>query len=132
MVVINTLTTAKSFHSFIIMVIINRLKTAKSFHSFHYRCYHQQTENSKKLSLISLSLLSSTVIDAKLVRGNVRRTGRMFPEHAERRFLHPEYSFVAARRILPTIFARQMFAQLRTNYIRRILPTMIAKKCSLS
>ena len=29
------------------------------------------------------------------VRGNVRRTGRMFPEHVERSFLDPEYSFVA-------------------------------------
>ena len=36
------------------------------------------------------------------VRGSVRRIGRMFPEHAERSFLDPEYSFVAGRRILPT------------------------------
>ena len=41
-----------------------------------------------------------------------------------------EYSFVAVRRILPTIFAKQKFAQLKTNYIRRILPTMFANKCS--
>ena len=27
------------------------------------------------------------------IRGNDRRLGRMFPEHAERRFLDPEYSF---------------------------------------
>ena len=27
------------------------------------------------------------------IRGNDRRIGRMFPEHAERRFLDPEYSF---------------------------------------
>ena len=27
------------------------------------------------------------------IRGNDRRIGRMFPEHAERSFLHPEYSF---------------------------------------
>ena len=102
----------------IIVVIINRLKTAKGFHSFDYHCYHQQTynskrlsliyylgyhqqtENSKKLSFISLSLLSSTVVDAKPIRGNVSRTGRMYPEHVERSFLHPEYSFVAVRRIL--------------------------------
>ena len=31
------------------------------------------------------------------VRGNVRRIGRMFPEHIERSFLDPEYSFVAVR-----------------------------------
>ena len=41
------------------------------------------------------------------VRGNVRRTGRMFPEHAERSFLDPEYSFVAVRRIPRTRFAKQ-------------------------
>ena len=41
-------------------------------------------------------------------RGNVRRIGRMFPEHVEpRSFLDPEYSFVAVRRILPTRFAKQ-------------------------
>ena len=44
----------------------------------------------------------------------------MFPEHAERSFLDPEYSFVAVRRIFRTIFAKQKFAQLRTNYVRRI------------
>ena len=66
------------------------------------------------------------------IRGNVRRIGRMFPEHVERRFLDPEYSFVAVRRILRTIFAKQKFAQLRTNYIHRILPTMFANKCSPS
>ena len=27
------------------------------------------------------------------IRGNDRRTGRMFPEHVERSFLDPEYSF---------------------------------------
>ena len=65
------------------------------------------------------------------VRSNVRRTGRMFPEHVERSFLDPEYSFVAVRRILRTIFAKpQKFAQLRTTYIRRILPAMFGKKIS--
>ena len=64
------------------------------------------------------------------IRGNVRRIGRMFPEHAERSFLDPEYSFVAVGRILRTIFAMQKFAQLGTSYIRRILPTMFANKCS--
>ena len=41
--------------------------------------------------------------------------GRMFPEHVEQSFLDPEYSFVTVRRILPTRFAKQRFAQSRTN-----------------
>ena len=49
------------------------------------------------------------------VRGKVRRTGRIFPEHAERRCLDPEHGFVAVRRIPRTRFAKQMFAQLRTG-----------------
>ena len=40
----------------------------------------------------------------------------MFPEHVERSFLDPEYSFVAVRRILRTLFAKQKFAQLRTIF----------------
>ena len=73
--------------------------------------------------------------------GSVRRIGRMigrmFPEHVERSFLEPEYSFIAVGRILRTIFAKQkvrsmknqlyssntpnyvreqMFAQLRTGF----------------
>ena len=40
-------------------------------------------------------------------RENVRRTGRMFPEHVERSFLDPEYSLVAVRRILPIIIIRE-------------------------
>ena len=51
-------------------------------------------------------------------------------------FWDPEYSFVAVRRILPTIFAKQKFAQLKTNYVRRTffrfdeywLRTMFAKQ----
>ena len=49
------------------------------------------------------------------IRGNVRRIGRIFPEHVERSFLDPEYSFIALRRILPTRFPKQKFAQLRTS-----------------
>ena len=41
------------------------------------------------------------------IGGNVRRIGRTFPEHAERSFLDPEYSFVAFRRILGTRFAKK-------------------------
>ena len=39
----------------------------------------------------------------------------MFPEHVERSFLDPEYSFVAVRRKLPTRFTKQKLAQLRTT-----------------
>ena len=49
------------------------------------------------------------------IRGNVRQIGRMFPEHVEQSFLNPEYSFIAVRRILPTIFAKQNLALLRIN-----------------
>ena len=38
------------------------------------------------------------------------------PEHGERSFWDLEYSFVAVRRILRTIFAKQRLCQLRTNY----------------
>ena len=79
---------------------------------------------------IFISSSSTGELCSQPIRANVRRIGRMFPEHSERSFLDPEYSFVAVRRILRTIFAKQKFAQLRTNYIRRILPTMFANKCS--
>ena len=85
-------------------------------------------------SFIFISSSSTGELCSQPIRGNDRRIGRMFPEHVERSFLDPEYSFVAVRRILRTIFAKQKFAQLRTNYtrIRRILPTMFANKCSPS
>ena len=51
----------------------------------------------------------------------------MFPEHVERSFSDPECSFVAVGLIFRTIFTKQKFAQLRPNYIRRILPTMFAQ-----
>ena len=54
------------------------------------------------------------------IRGNVPRTGRIFPEHVERSFVDPEYSFVAVRRITRTRFAKQKCVQLRTNYVRRL------------
>ena len=44
--------------------------------------------------------------------------------------MDPEYIFVAVGRIPPTIFAKQKLTHLRTNYIRRILPTTFAKKHS--
>ena len=75
-------------------------------------------------------LIHRRALCSQPIRGNVRRIARMFPEHVERSFLDPGYRFVAVRRILRAIFAKQKFAQLRTNYIRRILLTMFANKCS--
>ena len=49
---------------------------------------------------IFISSSSTGELCFRPVRGNVRRIGRMFPEHVERSFLDPEYSFVAVRRIL--------------------------------
>ena len=49
---------------------------------------------------IFISSSATGELCSQLVRGNVRRIGRMFPEHVERSFLDPEYSFVAVRRIL--------------------------------
>ena len=46
------------------------------------------------------------------IRRKVRRTGRIFPEHDERSFSDPEYSFVAVRRVPRTRFAKQKLAQL--------------------
>ena len=70
-----------------------------------------------------LFFISSSTQESSLcsqpVRGKVRRTGRIFPEHAERSFLDPERSFVAVRRITQTRFAKHKFVQLRTNYFRR-------------
>ena len=61
--------------------------------------------------------LQESSLCSQPVRGNVRRTGRIFPEHAERSFLDPEYSFVAVRRISRTRFATKKFVHLRTNYV---------------
>ena len=49
---------------------------------------------------IFISSSSTGELCSQPIRGNVRRIGRIFPEHAERSFLDPEYSFVAVRRIL--------------------------------
>ena len=62
-------------------------------------------------SSIKKSSSSAGKLCSQPIRGNVHRIGRMFPEHVERSFLDPEYSFVAVRRILRTIFAKQKFAQ---------------------
>ena len=75
-----------------------------------------------------LSSSSTGELCSQPIRGKVRRIRPIFPENVERSFLDPEYSFVAVRRITRTIFAKQKFAQLRTDYIRRILPAMFANK----
>ena len=64
---------------------------------------------------IFISSSSTGELCSQPIRGNVCRIGWMFPGHVERNFLDPEYSFVAVRQILPTRFAKQKFAQLRTN-----------------
>ena len=56
---------------------------------------------------IFISSSSTGELCSQPIRGNVRRIGRMFPEHVEWSFLDPEYSFVAVRRILPTRFAKK-------------------------
>ena len=78
-------------------------------------------------SSIFISSSSTGKLCSQPIRGNVRRTERMFPEHVGRSFLDPEYSFVSVGRIFRTIFAKQKFAQLRNTYICRILATMFAQ-----
>ena len=92
----------------------------------------KRVKNLATPSSIFIFIFSSSIgeLCSQPTRGNVRRIGRMFPEHIERSFLDPEYSFVAVRRILPTRFAKQKFAQLRTNWVRRILSTRFANKHS--
>ena len=77
----------------------------------------KRVKNLATPSPISIIISSSSTgkLCSQPIRGNVRRIGRMFPEHVERSFLDPEYSFVAIRRILPTRFREEKFAQLRTN-----------------
>ena len=58
-------------------------------------------------NFIFISSSSTVELCSQTIRGNVRQTGRMFPEHVERSFLEPEHSFVAVRRILPTRFAKK-------------------------
>ena len=91
----------------------------------------KRVKNLATPSSIFIFIFSSSTgeLSSQPVRGNVRRIGRMSPEHVERSFLDPEYIFVAVRRILRTIFAKQKFAKLRTSYIRRIFPNTFANKC---
>ena len=69
----------------------------------------KRVKNLATPSSICICISSSSTGDLRSqpIRGNVRRTGRMFLEHVERNFLDPEYSFVAVRRILPTRLANK-------------------------
>ena len=69
----------------------------------------KRVKNLATQSSIFIFISSSSTVElcSQPIRGNVRRIGRMFPEHVERSFLNPEYSFVAVRRILPTRFAKK-------------------------
>ena len=48
-------------------------------------------------------------------RQGFSKIGRIFPEHVEQSFLDPDFIFVAVCRISRNRFAKQKFAQLRTN-----------------
>ena len=56
---------------------------------------------------IFISSSSTGELCSHPIRGSDRPIGRMFPEHVQRSFLDPEYSFVAVRRILPNRFAKK-------------------------
>ena len=81
-------------------------------------------------SIFFFFLVHRRALRSQPIRGTVRRIGRIFPEHVERSFLDPEYSFVAncireakVRPIknqlyspnTPNYVCEQMFAQLRTG-----------------
>ena len=55
----------------------------------------KQVKNLVTLSSVFIFIFSSSTgeLCSQPIRDNVRRIGQMFPEHAERSFLHPEYSF---------------------------------------
>ena len=55
----------------------------------------KRVKNLATPSSIFICIFSSSTgeLCSQPIRGNDRRIGRMFPEHAERRFLDPEYSF---------------------------------------
>ena len=69
----------------------------------------KQVKNLATPSSIFIFISSSSTgeLCSQSISGNVRRIGRMFPEHVERSFLDPEYSFVTVQRILPTRFAKK-------------------------
>ena len=53
----------------------------------------KQVKNLATLSSIFIFSSSTGEFCSQPIRGNDRPIGRMFPEHAERSFLDPEYSF---------------------------------------
>ena len=55
----------------------------------------KRVKNLATLSSIFIFIFSSSTgeLCSQPIRGNDRPIGRMFPEHVERRFLDPEYSF---------------------------------------
>ena len=69
----------------------------------------KRVENPATPSSIFIFIFSSTTgeLCSQPIRGNDRRIGRMFPEHVERSFLDPEYSFdeyfqlVSRRKVRP-------------------------------
>ena len=77
-----------------------RLPQVNKFHP-------KRVKNLATLSSIFISYSSTGELCSQPIRGNVHCTGWMFPEHVERSFLDPEYSFVAVQRILPTRFAKK-------------------------
>ena len=109
-----------------------RDKAAPSHKSTNRSIPSEASEVSKRSSIFNFYffLIHRRALCSQTIRGNVRQTRRIFPEHVERSFLDTEDSFVAVGRITRNIFAKQKFAQLRTNYIRRILLNMFANKCS--
>ena len=69
----------------------------------------KRVKNPATLSSIFIFISSSSTGEpcSQPIRGNVFQIGRMFPEHVERSFLGPKYSFIAVQRILPTRFANK-------------------------
>ena len=53
----------------------------------------KRVKNPATPSSIFISSSSTGELCSQPVRGNDRRTGQMFPEHVERSFLDPEYTF---------------------------------------
>ena len=65
--------------------------TSQQINKFHPK----RVKNLATPSCIFIFISSSSTAElcSQPVRGNVHRIGRMFPEHVERSFLDPEYSF---------------------------------------
>ena len=80
--------------------------------------------------LYFLSSSSTGELCCQPIRGNVRRIGRMLPEHFERSFSDPEYSFVAVGRILRTKvrpIKNHLYSPNIPNYVREQNNVMFAQ-----